>query len=543
MKLFNFSPITQKRLARFRASRVAYGSLKLLVVLYILSLFAEVLCNSRPLYMRYNGEHLFPFLENLVPEAIIADTGLVQINYRDFVKTPAFTKNASNRVVFAPIPYGPDEVLDTQDLERAKEVTVSLVPQQPIGRFNLTADGRVVREDGCEQFFPGMAIGSDKVTLTDLFAPDAGLQGAIATRLSGAEAGVETFVVKPSAGRSFKWESMMVRLSAQAAGAARGDIRVNLSLSNDFIASQHYTFVRVNPGESASAVRLKEPVQGRVLAPGFYDALAGYAQRGFVKNLFAADRLFYTDPDTGVVYAVRTTNNIRYPFPPTSLHLMGLDGSGRDIFARIVYGMRMSLSFGLLLSTWAVLLGVIIGAIQGFFGGKVDIAVQRFTEIWSAMPFLYVMILVGAVFGRSFFLLLFCYGLFNWIGMSAYMRGEFYRLRNRPFVDAARCQGLSNVRIIFRHILPNALTPIVTLFPFNLVGAISLLVALDFLGFGLPPLTPSWGELLQQAQTYRWAWWLILFPSGAIFTVMFLTVMIGEGVRNAFDPKPYSRME
>ena len=123
------------------------------------------------------------------------------------------------------------------------------------------------------------------------------------------------------------------------------------------------------------------------------------------------------------------------------------------------------------------------------------------------------------------------------------MRAEFLRLRNRPFVAAARCQGLSNARIIFRHVLPNALTPIITLFPFLLVGAIGALVSLDFLGFGLPPLTPSWGELLNQAQVYRWAWWLILFPSLAIFTVMFLTVMVGEGVRNAFDPKPFSKLQ
>jgi microcin C transport system permease protein len=156
------------------------------------------------------------------------------------------------------------------------------------------------------------------------------------------------------------------------------------------------------------------------------------------------------------------------------------------------------------------------------------------------------MILLGSVLGRSFTLLLITYGLFNWIGLWHYMRGEFLRLRNRPFIEAARCQGLSHWRIMSRHILPNALTPLITLFPFSLVGAIGSLTALDFLGFGLPPLTPSWGELLQQGRQYMAgggssAWWLVAFPSAALFTLMFLTVLIGEGIRDAFDPKPSTK--
>jgi len=222
---------------------------------------------------------------------------------------------------------------------------------------------------------------------------------------------------------------------------------------------------------------------------------------------------------------------------------MGIDVAGRDVLVRVIYGLRTSLTFGILLVVWATLLGLCIGAIQGYFGGWVDIVGQRLVEIWSALPFLYVMVLIGAVLGRSFLLLLICYGLFNWIGLSYYLRAEFLRLRNRPFVEAARCQGLSHFRIIFRHILPNAVTPIVTLFPFQLVGAIASLAALDFLGFGLPPLTPSWGELLQQAQQCRWAWWLVLYPSAALFIVMFLAVLIGEGLRDAFDPKARTRLE
>ncbi|HHU13554.1 MAG: ABC transporter permease subunit [Kiritimatiellae bacterium] len=222
---------------------------------------------------------------------------------------------------------------------------------------------------------------------------------------------------------------------------------------------------------------------------------------------------------------------------------MGIDAAGRDVLARVLYGMRIAMIFGLLLAFWAMFFGLTLGAIQGYFGGWIDIAGQRLTEIWSALPFLYVMIFIGAALGRSFLILLVCYSLFNWIGISHYMRAEFLRLRNRTFVEAARCQGLSVRRIIFIHILPNALTPLITLFPFTLIGAIGSLAALDFLGFGLPPLTPSWGELLQQAQQFRRAWWLILFPSLALFTVMLLTVLVGEGLRDAFDPRQHTKME
>jgi microcin C transport system permease protein len=213
------------------------------------------------------------------------------------------------------------------------------------------------------------------------------------------------------------------------------------------------------------------------------------------------------------------------------------------VFARILYGMRIALLFGISLVLCTLAAGVIIGGIQGYYGGRLDILGQRVIEIWSALPFLYVMILLGSVYGRSFGLLLFCYALFNWIGISAYMRAEFLKLRRRPFVEAARCLGLPARTIMRRHILPNALIPLITFLPFMLVGSIGALTVLDFLGFGLPPPTPSWGELLHQAQAFRWAWWLILYPSAALFVVMILVTLIGEGVRDAYDPKPFSRMD
>lgn len=234
---------------------------------------------------------------------------------------------------------------------------------------------------------------------------------------------------------------------------------------------------------------------------------------------------------------------VGFPFRPVPEHPFGIDAGGRDVYARVVHGMRIALVFGLVLAFLGMLFGLVIGAIEGYFGGKTDIVLQRFTEIWSAMPFLYVMIFIGSTMGRSFTVLMVCYAVFNWITVSYYMRAEFLRLRMRTFVEAAKVQGFSAARIIFVHILPNALTPLITLFPFLLMGAIGSLAALDFLGFGLPPMTPSCGELLAEAQQFRSAWWLILFPSAALFIVMLLTVLIGEGLRDAFDPRQEARLE
>ncbi len=255
-------------------------------------------------------------------------------------------------------------------------------------------------------------------------------------------------------------------------------------------------------------------------------------------------RVFLAPKDPPAVKeTLRPARHVSFPFRPVPEHPFGIDAGGRDVYARVVHGMRIALLFGLALAFSGMLIGLVVGAIEGYFGGAADILLQRFTEVWSAIPFLYVMIFIGSTLGRSFTILLVCYAVFNWIAVSYYMRAEFLRLRMRTFVEAAKVQGFSAARIIFGHILPNALTPLVTLFPFLLMGAMVSLAALDFLGFGLPPMTPSCGELMQEARQFREAWWLILFPALALFVVMLLTVLVGEGLRDAFDPRQKSRLE
>jgi len=225
------------------------------------------------------------------------------------------------------------------------------------------------------------------------------------------------------------------------------------------------------------------------------------------------------------------------PHAPSPRHWLGTDNSARDVFARVLYAFRTGMSFALALTGTSLILGILIGSLQGYAGGAVDISAQRLIEVWSALPFLYVVILMGSIYGQSFAVLLIVFTLFRWIGMSYYVRAEFLKLKNQTYVDAARAQGAGHGKIIFRHILPNAFTPLLTLLPFSLITAISALTALDFLGFGLAPPAPSWGELLQQGLENLYAPWMAISAVAALFITLLLASFVGEGARAAFDPR------
>ncbi len=230
------------------------------------------------------------------------------------------------------------------------------------------------------------------------------------------------------------------------------------------------------------------------------------------------------------------------PHAPNAAHWMGTDDRGRDVFARLVYGFRISLLFAMGVVSVGYVVGMSIGACLGYFGGRFDILMQRLVEIWQGMPFLYTVIIISSIVKPSFGLLIAILAAWSWMGISFYMRGEFYREKAKDYVSAAIAQGDSHGSIIFRHILPNSLTPIVSFAPFALVGAISSLVSLDYLGFGLQPPTPSWGELVKQGLANITKWHLVFFPLGALFTTLMMVVFIGEAVREAFDPKVFSRL-
>jgi len=225
------------------------------------------------------------------------------------------------------------------------------------------------------------------------------------------------------------------------------------------------------------------------------------------------------------------------PHPPSAKHWLGTDSSARDVFARLLYGFRICMLFSLILAAISTLFGILIGGVQGYFGGLIDMVMQRLIEVWSSLPFLYVVILVGTIYSRSFIILILILSLFQWIGLSYYMRGEFLKIRSLNYVKVAKTMGMSNFHILFRQILPNGLTPVITLLPFQIVGGIGALTALDFLGFGLQPPTPSWGELLSQGLNNLFAPWLAISTVVCLFTTLLLATFIGEGVREAFDPR------
>lgn len=526
------TPITRKRLKNFMRIRRATWSLYLLSALFIISLFSELICNSRPLLMRFEGQLYLPFLQNLTMQRLAGEESSASVvEYHSFTLSPRFTGNPSNFALWAPVRFSPGDSIDARSLKSYETVKAHIVPEVFAGRLNLLPNRRMVRRISCDHFFPG-TVNFESDTLSDHWIIPEAVTASLQQRFENRDAPALTLTVNHRTEKNL--QAVLSLPEFIAAQSPPKTLRVSLN--------------QTTPPDMPLVVRFRKSGEGFVALDkkswqGVPQAIQSETLE-LVKKAFAGEaaeaKLQWRERMTSVKCVLTA---IAWPYPPVSGHLMGLDSAGRDVFARVLYATRISMIFGITLSLWAMFLGVIVGALQGYFGGKVDICGQRLTEIWSAMPFLYIMILVGSVYGRGFMILLLCYSLFNWIGMSYYMRAEFLRLRSNTFVEAARCQGLSTTRIIFAHILPNAMTPIITLLPFTLIGAIGSLAALDFLGFGLPPLTPSWGQLVQQAQQFRWAWWLILFPALALVTVILLTVLIGEGLRDAFDPKQQSRME
>ena len=242
------------------------------------------------------------------------------------------------------------------------------------------------------------------------------------------------------------------------------------------------------------------------------------------------------------------------PHEPSREHPFGTDDRGRDVLVRLAYGFNISLTFAILVAVMAYTVGVTVGGCLGYISGKLDLFGQRAIEIWASLPFLYTIIILSSIVvpvyvpGRnqllqpSFWLLVFILAAFDWMAMTYYVRGEFYREKAKDYVGAAIVTGVPRVSVMFRHILPNALTPVISFAPFSIVANISTLVALDFLGFGLPAPTPSWGGLIGQGMNNLTKWWLVFFPLGVLFATLLLVVFIGEAVREAFDPKEHTRL-
>ena len=269
---------------------------------------------------------------------------------------------------------------------------------------------------------------------------------------------------------------------------------------------------------------------------GEFETLADYRDP-YVAELINADGWMIWPP---IRYSYDTINyDMRSPAPspPDGENLLGTDDQARDVAARVIYGFRVSVLFALTLSFFSTIIGVTAGAIQGFYGGKIDLYGQRFMEIWSGLPVLYLLIILASFVEPNFWWLLSIMLLFSWLALVDVVRAEFLRSRNLEYVRAARALGLGNARIMFRHILPNAMVSTITFLPFILTGAVTTLTSLDFLGFGLPPGSASLGELASQGKTNLHAPWLGVTAFMVISIMLVLLVFIGEAIRDAFDPR------
>lgn len=229
------------------------------------------------------------------------------------------------------------------------------------------------------------------------------------------------------------------------------------------------------------------------------------------------------------------------PTRPTLQNWLGTDDRGRDLLARLIYGFRNSMVFALICWAFTIVLAFLIGASMGYLGGKFDLVGQRLIEIWNALPVLYLILFLLSLFPPTLFLLAVIWVTFSWIGLSGYVRAEVLKIRKQEFVSASKILGGGPGWILRRHILPNSLTPLLTFSPFLLSAAIGSLAALDYLGLGLPPPTASWGELLRQGKENLTSWWLALYPFLSLFLTLLLLGFIGEGVRDAFDPRASGR--
>ncbi len=526
------NPINKKRFLRFKKIKRAYISLIILIILYIISLGAELICNSKPLYIKYNNRSFFPVFR-FYPESRFTDNNKkTRPNYKNINKSSAFQNNPGNYMIFPPLSSDPYETINPDSITVSDKVLVTLTPVPVMGTVNIRKDYSITKCTSFKTFINKEKNRIKGIIITDYFTFSEKIKTALKSRFNNQKSDYITFKTKGINGKNIeislseysprKKPPQTIRLTFKEIYKDKKSI-IKLS----FQKTKTDEIINLNP-ETIKQNNIPDDCKTQIIQ--------------LTKKRFS-------EPVDPIIFLIKGKNHIarfdkkdlRFPYPPVSGHIMGIDSAGRDVAARILYGMRLSLTFGLLLVICSMTAGIAAGAIQGYYGGITDITGQRFTEIWSALPFLYIMILMGSIYGRSFLLLLFCYGIFNWIGISYYTRAEFFRLRKEPFVEAAKCMGISSPKIIYRHILPNALVPAITFFPFSLVSAIGSLAALDYLGFGLPPPAPSWGELLFQAQQYRWAWWLILYPSAALFIVMLCGVFIGEGLRSAYDPKQYSR--
>lgn len=520
-------PNTRRRLKRFGDIKRAKWSLILLLAIFVLSLFSNFIANEKPLLVKANGKLYFPVF-SFYPESEFTGSNVkTRPRYKELEKLPLFQKNEKNWMLWPLVRNGPEESLEASQIEVDPTLTLTFSPEDQIASIDVDDSLLIQRSRGAAGFYRELSetvLRRKPLEQEGFSVPEAVREGVLKRFANEAASAVS---VKNEDGILFEIDAFtpssrapkLVRLSVERRAEESAKERAILTPELEFLETPPPLWERF--GEEAKSAILARAEEAMVVPQ---ENLAVSSPEGKFSVQFSRE-------------------TVEFPFRPVKGHAFGLDNSGRDVGVRILYATRTALIFASALVIFTYAIGIFLGAVQGYFGGKIDMFGQRLSEIWESMPFLLIMILLSSIYGRSFLLLGLVYGIFNWIGISYYIRAEFLRLRKLPFVEAARVMGIGRWKIMFRHIFPNALVPVITFFPFALVGAIFMLTALDYLGFGLPPGTPSWGNLLDQGQVQPYAWWLILYPSIALFVVSLLGIFIGEGVRAAFDPRTNSKLE
>lgn len=475
---FSIDPLTKKRIMRFKQIRRAYVSFLIMVATLVIALLAEVLINKRPLVMLVDGSLYFPIYGkmNYNKDFAFADNDHSEINYREFSKELREKKRG-----WLIMPLVPFDAFESDDYT----VPLSLTPS------GTPCLGVAVDRDEAEPLNDRMQYKWFDVDGADSIK-HAGDGDAKYTWIKYSNKGVkDSDNVKVSASAS---------ADKQYIGFAWGK-----SSRNGSELHKDYTWFKL--GENNNSY--KQP-------NGKY---------------------------TWVRYASNDKGLIMHPLPPTFSrgHFLGTDRIGRDVLARLVYGYRIAILFSLLYVFITFFIGIVIGVLMGYYGGTFDTVLQRFIEIWEQIPFLYMVMILSAIFAPSFMIFLAIFVLFGWTNKTWVARAMTYRERERDYILAARSMGASTWRIVSVHVVPNIIVIILTSLPFAISGGISSLTSLDFLGYGLRPPTPSWGELLNVGiATFKNAPWILSSITTAMVCILVMITFIGEGLRDAFDPRRFT---
>jgi microcin C transport system permease protein len=559
---YSSESVMKKRIRKFRSIKRGYYSFIIILTLYIISFFCPLLMNYKAWVVKYDGKLYFPIAKYRSTEFFHQDIHGDQLFKIDFLKQPG--------MFLAKLQTGNDPVskyLDTQlspaTKDMANQYLSSLTVSDELIAFLRSDLDKVSQkkidfsnQDFTEEDYKSI-LGDLKNKLNIKDQPADLLTFTI--KLLDGEEPVYKYLKREFAydtreklGKFLNSKPLSEELQSALVADVRRILKGELIYNEERFAgiklvSGTYTLLeKAKKVEGKDLIRLNRLVLGdafrkeialeRIYGEANYRLLEKQLEEENAGN-WALMPLYPYGP-----YESLLVPNSEPPNPPSKEHWFGTDDRGRDIFVRLAYGFNVSISFSLCVLLVSYIVGVSVGASLGYFGGKYDILMQRFIEIWAALPFLYTVMIISSLVQPTFFLLVFIMMFVSWMGMTYFIRGEFYREKAKDYVHAAIAMGASDFQIVFKHIMPNALTPVITFAPFAVVSGIGTLVGLDYLGFGLPPPTASWGEMIRQGMANIFSWWMVLFTFSLLFMTLLLVVFVGEAVREAFDPRTFSRL-